>query len=399
MVTEVVAELGFSRPEEVIADHENRGLKRATTRPLDAQFTRQFEHRNVTVRDWSAPEYAQLNLRKMGFDCIDLSPIQSLQTLLGQVRQAGEISPQQARQLRWELSGKVFPLSGGGCLKLLFIAAEGLILRSGGPNGLKIDPDLKPGEMNGHDVALAIHGDQDVRGTPLKQMMRGFAPWLFRHQTPDGSNKASPVTLVNLWLPLQQITRPLTLMDRRTLNAREQQLRYGLPTESFLDRREDMRTNDIWSFLYDDAQQWYFHSDMHHDKAYVFDTLGEPHGSFILPGENVAEFYYLQLRDLSRCLSGSKQSQEAVGDAPEIPAATTDALRRAIDAMVALVASAPTDQQQPEIVATWLASAATAMDSVVRKSLEMRVVAALLPDVWPFNRSAVSQPAPGSGEL
>ena len=70
---------------------------------------------------------------------------------------------------------------------MLQIAPEGLIMRTAGPNGLKLDPDAEMSEMNGHDAALAIHGDQDVRGTPLKQIMRGFAPWIFRHQTPDGA--------------------------------------------------------------------------------------------------------------------------------------------------------------------------------------------------------------------
>src|SRR5690606_15209679 len=105
-----------------------------------------------------------------------------------------------------------------------------------------------------------------------------------------------PLVLVNLWIPLQQVTRPLALMDRRTLDARAHQLRYALPTDGFLEREEDTRENDIWAFLHDAGQQWYFHSHMGHDRAYVFDTLGEPHGAFILPGEDVAEYYYLQLQ-------------------------------------------------------------------------------------------------------
>ena len=38
----------------------------------------------------------------------------------------------------------------------------------------------------------------------------------------------------------------------------------------------------------------------------------------------------------------------------------------------------------------WLARADEAMDSMVRKSLEMRVVVLLLPNVWPFNRGSNS---------
>jgi hypothetical protein len=385
-VTTVQANLGFSRRDEVIEDQAGRGLRRAITRPLDQDFARQFEYRRCQLRDLAVPTQSEPRFRSMGFETIDLAGNAALQALLAEVKQAGEISPTQAGQLRRHLRGGVFPLSGGQCLKMLHVAPEGLIMRKGGPNGLKIDPDIRMREMNGHDVALAVHGDQDVRGTPLKQIMRGFAPWMFRHQTPDGSNLLSPLVLVNLWIPLQQITRPLTLMDRRTLNARADQLRYALPTDAFLDRTEDMRVNDIWAFLHDDAQQWYFHSDMGHDRAYVFDTLGEPHGSFILPGEEVAEQYYLQLQTLRARLAigGSEERPSPV--AAVLPPDTTAALRRAIATMADVVACVPLDSAGPQAVDAWQTRAAAAMDAVVRKSLEMRVVALLLPNLWPFNR-------------
>jgi hypothetical protein len=326
----------------------------------------------------------------MGFEAIDLSGIAPLQALLAQIREAAEITPAQGSQLRRHLRGRVFPLSEGKCLRMLNIAPEGLIMRTGGPNGLKVDPDSRMSEMNGHDVAISVHGDQDVRGTPLKQIMRGRAPWLFRHQTPDGSNLLSPLMLVNLWIPLQQITRPLTLMDRRTLKGREHQLRYALPTETFLDRSEDMRMNDIWTFLHDDAQQWYFHSDLDHRTAYVFDTLGEPHGAFILPGESVAEQYYLQLRELSDQLKAGVAVATPTPVAAELPVTTTAPLRRAIAVMADLVTCVPPHNFPAPIVQAWLSRAAKAMDAVVRRSLEMRVVALLLPNVWPFNRSQAS---------
>ncbi len=389
-VLAVEANLGFTRAGEVIDDDDGRGLKRAISRPLDGDFARQFEYRRCRVRDWSAPGHPPLDFRAMGFEAISLASSDALQNLLAQIRGAGEISGQQARRLRRLLTGSVFPLSRRRCLKVLNVAPEGLIMRKGGPNGLKVDPDVEMGEMNGHDVALAIHGDQDVRGTPLKQMMRGWAPWLFRHQTPDGSNRYSPLVLVNLWIPLQQLTRPLALMDRRTLNAREHQLRYALPTEAFLDRTEDMRENDIWAFLHDDAQQWYFHSHMAHDQAYVFDTLGEPHGSFILPGEAVAERCYLQLRGLREQLAAGGAIKRCDSAALELPADTTAPLRQAIESMARLVATVPVDQVGKPAADVWLARASEAMDAVVRKSLEMRVVALLLPDVWPFRRSAGS---------
>lgn len=387
-VREVTAELCFSLPEEVVADHEGRAIQRALTRPTDYDFDQQFERRPCRVRDWSAPGQPRPDLRSMGFAAIDLSRDQTLQALLADLRQAGQITPQQASSLRRRLTGRTFQLAGGKLLKLLQVAGEGLIMRKGGPNGLQVDPDVQMSEMNDHDVALAIHGDQDVRGTPLKQMMRGFAPWMFRHQTPDGSNKLSPLVLVNVWIPLQQVTRPLTLMDRRSLNASEHQLRYALPTDDFLERNEEMRCNDIWSFLHDDAQQWYFNADMGHEQAYVFDTLGEPHGSFILPGEDVAEHYYQVLRRQLQQVEEGSVEQVALA-VPPLPVDTTAPLRKAIATMATLAANAPLDCEQPG-VAAWKASAGEAMDSVVRKSLEMRVVAVLLPDRWPFNKSLAS---------
>lgn len=383
----VETDLGFARPTEVIEDHEDRGLKRAITRPIDTDFSRQFEYRRCKVHDLCASGQPVPDFRGMGFETIDLSTREELQTLLDRIKEAGEISPEDARQLRRHLTGRVFSLSRGRCLRMLQIAPEGLVMRKGGPNGLKVDPHLEMTGMNHHDVALAVHADQDVRGTPLKQIMRGFAPWLFRHQTPDGGNRLSPLVLVNLWIPLQQITRPLVLMDRRTLDPRRHQLRYALPTDSFLEREEEMKLNDIWAFLHDEAQQWYFHSDMDHETAYVFDTLGEPHGSCVVPGEEVAEHYYLQLQQLRQQLVAGTPVQRPAFPGMEVPAGVTAPLRRAIESMAALITGAPVEEPLKSAVDVWLARSEEAMDSVVRKSLEMRVVALLLPDRWPFNRS------------
>ena len=382
----VEADLGFSRPAEVVDDDGSRGLKRAVTRPVDQDFSSQFEYRRCQIRDLCGAGHPQPGLRSMGFETIDLRDREDLQSLLCDIKVAGEISEAQSRQLRRYLQGSIFPLSRGRCLKMLHVAPEGLVMRRGGPNGLKVDPNRSMTEMNHHDVALAIHGDQDVRGTPLRQIMRGFAPTMFNHRTPDGSNRWSPLALVNLWIPLQQITRPLALMDRRTLNARRHQLRYALPTDTFLDRREDMRLNDIWEFLHDDEQRWYFHSHMNHEKAYVFDTLGEPHGSFTVPGEDVAEHYYQLLLQVREQLAGGVSSRVAPVMPPRTPAQTTAPLRKAIDSMASLVAHAPTSESGQSAIDVWQARAAEAMDSVVRKSLEMRVVAMVLPDLWPFNR-------------
>jgi hypothetical protein len=380
-VASVRAPLGFSRATEVEAGRNARGLLRATSRPLDTPFEAQFQYRECTVRDWSAPQSPRPGLLSMGFEAIDLSPLAQLQALLAEVRAGAAIDEGQARRLRRQLTGRVFPLSGGRCVKLLNIAPEGLIMRKGGPNGLKLDETMEG--MNGHAVAQAVHGDQDVRGTPLKQLMRGAAPWLFRHRTPDGGNRVSPLVLVNLWIPLQQVTQPLALADRRTVDARAQQLQYALPTETFLERSDDMRYNDIWAFLHDERQDWYFCAGMGHDRAYLFDTLGEPHGAFSQPGEASAEYYYRYLADACAALEAGREPGPPPGEAPTLPADTPVPVRAAVTELARVAGGASADPQ-------WREQVRRAMDSVIRKSLEMRVVALLLPGMWPFNRHAVS---------
>ena len=384
-VPRVNAELGFSMPSELEPGRNTRGLLRATTRPLDCPFEQQFERRSCAIHDWSAPHAEAPDLLRMGFEAIDLPADPALQDVLARVRRSGEIDRNQLRQVRRQLTGRVFPLASGRRLKLLNVAGEGLIVRKGGPNGLKPDPGQTMEGANGHDVALAIHGDQDVYGTPLKQIMRGFAPHLFRHQTPDGSNRWSPLVLVNLWIPLQQVTRPLALMDRRTLDATAQQVQYALPTETFLERDDDMRYNDIWAFLHDDAQRWHFRADMTHDQAYVFDTLGEPHGSFSLPGEAVAETLYLLLQRQRQQLAAGERAEPGPQALPALPPDTPAPLRSAIDQLLAVAKAVPAADDAVAITA-WQPQAEAAMDAVVRKSLEMRVVAVLLPGIWPFTR-------------
>ena len=234
-------------------------------------------------------------------------------------------------------------------------------MRKGGPNGLDPDPDVQMSEMNGHAAALAIHGDQDVRGTPLKQLMRGFAPWIFRHQSPDGNNRWSPLVLVNLWIPLDQITRPLTLMDRRTLNKRQHQCRYALPTDAFLDRSEDMTVNDIWTFLHDADQHWYFSSDMDFRQAYVFDTLGTPHGATILPGEEQLERGYLALRSACDALSGGEREAArrcAIGISLDPTVGGTAAIAAALRSMQGLLGElSDAGPQTEEEIQAWLCAA------------------------------------------
>jgi hypothetical protein len=214
------------------------------------------------------------------------------------------------------------------------------------------------------------------------------APFVFRHETPDGRNKRSPFFLLNLWIPLQQITRPLVLMDRRTLNKERHQLLYALPVTSFLEREEDRSLNDIWTFLHDPGQRWHFHSDMDASHAYVFDTLVEPHGSCVLPGESALEQLYLSLRAACDALSADDAlALEAAGesDPPSLPDATTAPIREAHRRMTTLLQEA--QARGADLFSSgddWSRRARAAMDRVIRKSVEMRTVAMVTPRWWPL---------------
>jgi hypothetical protein len=237
---------------------------------------------------------------------------------------------------------------------------------------------------NGHRAARNIHADQDVFGTPLEQIMQGAAPQRFRHRTPDGRNDASSLFLLNLWIPIQQITQPLVLMDRRTLDPKAHQLRYGLPVTRFLDRDEGSSVNDIWTFLPDPAQEWYFRSAMGPDQAYVFDTLGEPHGSCVLPGEDALEWLYHVLgraREAVAAADVERLREVAAASPPALPDVTTDAIRAAWQHMTELLCEA--GSHAAELCASgeaWSERARAARDAVIRKSIEMRLVATLESD-------------------
>jgi hypothetical protein len=237
---------------------------------------------------------------------------------------------------------------------------------------------------NGHGAARTIHADQDVFGTPLAQMMNGAAPDLFRHQTPDARNDDSSLLLLNLWIPIQQITRPLVLMDRRTLDQKRHQLRYGLPVTRFLDRDEERGVNDIWTFLPDPAQRWFFRSAMGPDQGYVFDTLGEPHGACILPGEEALAQLHRQLgRACEAVVAADATALRAIAaePPPALPDVTTEPVREAWRRMTELLHEARA--QAADICSSgerWRARARAAMDALIRKSVEMRLVATLISD-------------------
>jgi hypothetical protein len=380
----VDAQLAFTRPEHVTP--AGAGPSRARTLDAgEAADPRSYDLRRCRIADCG--DEFRPDLREHGFSHVDLSRMHALQAALERVRAAAHLGDADAAEIRRRLLGRALPLPDGARLWLLFIARDGFFMRRAGPNGLPLYPAAHQLGRNGHDAARTVHADQDVDGTPVRQILRGAAPWLFHHDSPRGANRRSRLHLLNLWIPLEQVTRPLALMDTRTVDRRAHQLRYGLPTDTFLRRDEDMRVNDIWTFLHDDAQRWYFTADMDPRRAYVFETLGTPHGSFIVPGEERAESSYRRLTAAVAAARDEAAFLRALnaGTDPPSPEPGTEPLRRAIAAMDELIregrlAAPAICRDDPR---GWLARAAQAAERVVRKSLEMRAIALLTPPLWP----------------
>jgi hypothetical protein len=257
-------------------------------------------------------------------------------------------------------------------------------MRTAGPNRMSVVP-TSPNGMNDHGAATSVHIDQDVYGTPLTQVMDGRAPELFRHDSPDGHNHDAALMLVNLWIPLQQITQPLVLADGATVDRRRHQLRFGLRTESFLERSDDMAINDIWRLMHGEDQRWYFRSEMDHRRAYVFDTLSTAHGAGVLPGEEVAERYYRAL-DAAETAIASGDTAGVTGVLAAVDATSgatvdmTDPLRDAVDQMTALLDEVAADPSAfvGSVGQDWIARARAARRRVVRMSIEMRVVVSVV---------------------
>lgn len=366
-------------PSQAIDDPEHPGLLRAGPRAAAPYGDDRLELHTCTATDWSQENTPQPALFEFGFDLVDLSSFDVIQQACEQVRLAGTVNDQQASDIREALDGAVLSCASGQALKIQFIAEEGFIMRSSGPNRLSVVGPISTG-MNDHGSATSVHADQDVFGTPLAQLMDGRAPTLFRHDSPDGYNHDESMMLLNMWIPLQQITQPLVLADGRSIDRRRHQLRYGLATDTFLEREGDLAVNDIWTFMHDSDQHWYFRSEMDYRSAYVFDTLSTPHGAAVLPGEDTAEQCYLALQAAESAAStGQVAELTAVlleARSIELRELTTPALGAAIAAMLSVLSEARQDSAAVcgEQADQWVERSMAARERVVRMSLELRLV-------------------------
>lgn len=374
--------LGFLPRSQAVADDDHPGLLRAGPRASGPYGDDRVELHRCAATDASQDDAVRFDLLELGVDTVDLSGFDDLQAVFARVAGAGRITDDDASAIRTALQGARLPCSGEVTAVVMHIADEGLIMRTSGPNGMSVVGPRSTG-MNDHGAATSVHADQDVYGTPLTELMSGRAPSLFRHDSPDGHNHDARLMLVNLWVPLRQITQPLVLADGRSIDRPSHQLRFGLVTTSFLEREEDMVINDIWAFLHDPGQRWLLRSDMDHRSAYVFNTLSTPHGAGTLPGEDVAERCYRALEDAEaavaagdvRAFTDALARVTGVDGNDDVPPALGDA----ISEMVAVAAAA---QRDPEAVCReqaheWSTASRTARHRVVRMSLELRLVVSI----------------------
>ncbi|MDX1511701.1 MAG: hypothetical protein R3249_10155 [Nitriliruptorales bacterium] len=366
----IAAPLGFVRPENVLAPRDGRPGHRARTvsepvRPQD------LAAHVCDIEDLDATGGATA-LTTHGFESMRVPDRRGLHRQLRTVRDGGRMGDEDIRAIRRGLTGARLRSSDGSTLLIVHVAGEGVILRNAGPNNLPLGV---PGEAENPDGAAVIHADQDPLGRPFHQITKGMGRRIFRHESIDTHNRRSPLLLVNLWMPLQQATRPLTLMDTRTLDRARDQLHYELPTQGILDREDEDDINDIWWFRHDPAQRWFFRSATGLGDAWVFDTLSTPHGAFNVPGEEVAAEGHRLVGD---AIVAVEAGQPVAASAPlDVEAAATPALRGAIAELQTVLDEAPArgDRQ----ATAWLGRARRARDAVIRKSIEVRAVAVRLP--------------------
>lgn len=377
------ATLLFVRPDEVSPDTERPGLLRARYEADEGDG----DLRTCELTDLADPATVEPGLEAAGFETIDLSANDALQRALADVRRHDRLTDETQAAIRTALTGMPVRLTSGTALRIDHVVDDGLFHRRSGPGWVDVNPAGIDG-ANGHGGAQHVHGDQDVYGTPLRQLMHGAAPDTFRHVTPDGRNDDATTFLLNLWIPVHAPVQPLALMDHRTLDGPRHQLRYGLPVDGFLERDDDAAVNDIWRFLHHDDQRWYVRTDMDCRHGYLFNTLGTGHGAACLSGEESLVPLFHALRAALAALDTGDRDRlaAAVADPPPVapPDDTTATIRSAWQRMSELVTEARAllaangSADVGDDWDGWRAAAADAVDRVIRRSVEVRLVASVV---------------------
>lgn len=368
----VTAPLGFVRPENVLPPQGGRPGHRARTvsEPVAPQ---DLQAHACEIEDLDESGRVA-TLAVHGSEPMRVPDRRGLHQRLRTIRDDVRMDAADVSAVRRSLTGARLRSADGSSLLIVHVAGEGVLFRCAGPDGI----DLRGrGLMVDHGGAAIVHADQDPLGRPFHQLTRGWGHRLFRHDSIDSSNHRSPLVLINVWMPLQQVTQPLAMMDNRTLDRSRDQLHYELPTDGILDRDAERALNDIWWFRHDPAQRWHFRSGIGLGDAWVFETLSTPHGAFTVPGEDVAaEGFRLVDRAIAAVEAGRPFEDSAN---LQVEAAGTAPLRAAIRELQAVLDAVPGAVHSDEQATTWLERARRAQDAVLRKSIEVRAVAIRVP--------------------
>ena len=248
-----------------------------------AKHTNKNEHGSyvpeyIDIIDYKKYTKQKISLVNNGFEYIDLKHSVNDYSLYDSLKEAltNGLTDTLAYKIRKQLSYFFTTLSDGSYLWILHIVDEGMVIRRNKPG---CDPHECEPVGNDEVGAKTVHGDQDLHGEPLHSMLFGLAPFLFHPIF-------SPLKILNIWIPLQEVrVRPLALMDVQSLNRKEHQLRYHIINKFMKNGQDDFLLNDCWTFLHHKHQKWFFYEGQTSNKAIVFETMGTPHGSFMVPGE------------------------------------------------------------------------------------------------------------------
>ena len=123
-----------------------------------------------------------------------------------------------------------------------------------------------------------------------------------------------------------------------------------------------MNVNDIWAFLHHPDQAWYVRSDMGPGQGYLFDTLGVAHGAATIDGEEELKDLLVALQERSAHVPSTSRPSST----PTLAAAWQE-----LDSLRAESESGPVD-------AEWHRRLSAVADRLIRRSVEMRLVATLV---------------------
>ena len=173
--TTIPVRLGFTPPSAAIADPDHPGLLRAGERTAGPYGRGAIEQHPCPATDLCADGAPTLDLLDLGVDTVDLSPLDELQQVLAEVAAAGHITEEQASQIRSALSGATLRCTGGATATVQFIAEEGLLLRSSGPNGLSVTRP-ESSDMNDHGAATFGEGRGSAAGGDHRRVVGRGGP-------------------------------------------------------------------------------------------------------------------------------------------------------------------------------------------------------------------------------